>query len=80
MGVITYFIPFLYMFAATMKLTGRKVLPSLGFLVTLAAIVLACVPADDDPNKVLAVVKIVGGSAVLVAAGAIIYYMGKRRA
>jgi len=80
MGVITYFIPFLYMFAATMKLTGRKVLPSLGFLVTLAAIVLACVPADDDPDKVLAVVKIVGGSAVLVAAGAIIYYMGKRRA
>jgi hypothetical protein len=45
----------------------------------VAAIALACVPADDDPNKTLAVVKIVGGSAVMVIIGAIIYFMGKRR-
>jgi amino acid transporter len=80
MAVITNFIPFLYMFAAMGKLTGRKALATTGFLMTVAAIVLACVPADDDPNKVLAVIKIVGVSAALVAAGAVIYYMGKRRA
>ena len=95
MAVISYFIPFLYMFAALARLQREparpgvlrvpggpivaKVLATLGFLVTLAAIVLACVPADDDPNKTLTVVKIVGGSVVLVATGAIVYVLGKRR-
>src|SRR5215470_13488541 len=53
MSVITNFIPFLYMFAAMGKLTGRKLVATTGFLMTVAAIVLACVPADDDPNKLL---------------------------
>ena len=79
MAVITNFIPFLFMFAAMGKLTGRKVVATTGFLMTVAAIGLACVPADDDPDKLLAVIKIVGVSAGLVAAGAIIYYMGTRR-
>jgi len=79
MAVITNFIPFLYMFASMAKLTGRKLLPWVGFLMTVAAIVLACVPSGDDPNKVLAVIKIVGVSAGMVVAGAVIYYLGKRR-
>jgi len=95
MSVITYFIPFLFMFAAMAKLQREpadagvlrvpggapvaRLLAGLGFVVTLASIVLACVPADDDPNKSLAVIKIVGGSAILVAVGAIIYFLGKRR-
>jgi amino acid transporter len=95
MSVITYFIPFLFMFAAMAKLQREpadagvlrvpggapvaRLLAGLGFAVTLASIVLACVPADDDPNKPLAVIKVVGGSAILVAVGAIIYFLGKRR-
>ena len=95
MAVITYFIPFLYMFAALVVLQGEpagpevirvpggapvaRLLAGMGFLVTLASIVLACVPSDDDPNKTLAVIKIVGGSLVLVAAGALVYFLGKRR-
>ncbi len=95
MGIISYFIPFLFMFAAMIVLQrepagpdairvpgGRPVaivLASLGFVVTSVSIVLACVPADDDPNKVLAVVKVVGASAVLLAVGAAIYAVGKRR-
>jgi amino acid transporter len=95
MGIISYFIPFLFMFAAIVKLQREPAGPEvlgvpggapvaklfgvMGFLVSVAAIVLACVPADDDPNKTLAVVKIVGGSAVMVTIGAIIYFMGKRR-
>jgi amino acid transporter len=95
MGIISYFIPFLYMFASIVKLQREPAGPGvlrvpggapvatlfgvMGFLVSVAAIILACVPADDDPNKPLAVVKIVGGSAVLVLVGAIIYFMGKRR-
>jgi amino acid transporter len=95
MSIIGNFIPFLFMFAAMIKLqrepAGRevirvpggaavaKVLASLGFLVSAIAIVLACVPANDEPNKMLAVVKVVGASAALVAIGAMIYFVGKRR-
>ncbi len=95
MSIITNFIPFLFMFAAMFRLQAEpagpevirvpggpavaRVLAALGFLVSLAAIVLACVPADEEANKVLAVVKVVGSSASLVAIGAMIYFVGKRR-
>jgi amino acid transporter len=96
MAIITNFIPFLYMFAAMIRLQREPIGPDvirvpggrgvavalavLGFLTTAVAIVLACVPADDEPNKALAVAKIVGLSAVLVAIGAAIYIAGKNRA
>ena len=44
------------------------------------SIVLACIPPDEEPNKMLAVVKVVGSSAVLVAIGAVVYLLGRRRA
>jgi len=53
---------------------------AVGFLTTAAAIVLACIPAADEPNKELAVVKIIGLSAALVVIGAIVYLMGQLRA
>jgi amino acid transporter len=96
MSIITYFIPFLYMFAAMIRLQREPVGPdvirvpggravaiavaAIGFVTTSAAIVLACIPAADEPNKVLAVAKIVGLSVVLIAVGAIVYVAGKRRA
>lgn len=95
MGIIGQFVPYLFMFAAMAVLQGEAAAPGvirapggapvarflavLGFIVSLAAIVLACVPAEDDPHKALAVIKIVGSSAVLVAAGAVVYFLGKRR-
>jgi amino acid transporter len=95
MSIIANFIPFLFMFAAMIKLqrepVGRgvirvpggaavaRVLASLGFLISAIAIVLACVPADDEPNKMFAIVKVVGASAALVAIGAMIYFVGRRR-
>jgi amino acid transporter len=96
MSIITYFIPFLYMFAAMIKLQREPVGPevirvpggqgvaiavaAIGFVTTAVAIVLACIPAADEPNKLLAVAKIVGLSAVLIAGGSLVYVMGKRRA
>ena len=96
MGIIAYFIPFLFMFAAmivlqrepagpdVMRVPGGKpvaiLLASTGFIVTTVSIVLACIPPDDEPNKMLAVVKVVGSSAVLVAMGAVVYMLGRRRA
>jgi uncharacterized membrane protein YidH (DUF202 family) len=54
-------------------------LASIGFIVTAVSIVLACIPPDEEPNKTLAVVKVVGASLVLVAIGAIVYAAGRRR-
>jgi glutamate:GABA antiporter len=47
--------------------------------VTAASIVLALVPAEDEPNKVLAVTKVAGLTALLVLGGAAVYLRGKRR-
>ena len=55
-------------------------LATLGFATTSFTIAMSCVPQQDDPNKMLAVLKVVGGSVVLVAIGAGIYWAGKRRA
>jgi hypothetical protein len=41
--------------------------------------VLATVPPGDEPDKTLAVVKVVGASVVLVAVGIVIYAVGRRK-
>jgi amino acid transporter len=95
MSIIGNFIPFLFMFAAMIRLQREpagpevlrvpggpavaRVLGAMGFVVSFIAIVLACVPPDEEPNKTLAVAKIVGASVALVVIGAMIYVMGKRR-
>ena len=96
MGIIAYFIPFLFMFAAmivlqrepagpdVMRVPGGKpvaiALAVIGFIVTAVSIVLACIPPDEEPNKMLAVVKVVGSSLVLVGIGVVVYMLGRRRA
>ena len=93
MGIIAYFIPFLFMFAAMIKLQGEPAGPgvmrvpggkwaaiavaAVGFATTAISIVLACVPADDEPNKMLAVVKVIGSSVVLVSVGVVVYVNGR---
>ncbi|HKV40869.1 MAG TPA: APC family permease, partial [Blastocatellia bacterium] len=95
MGVIAYFIPFLYMFAAMIRLQGEPAAPgvirvpggkpaamalaAVGFLTTALSILLALIPADDEPNKRLAVAKIVGLTLLLVAIGQVMYMAGKRK-
>jgi hypothetical protein len=51
-----------------------------GLLATTITILLSVVPPADDPNKPLAVLKIVGGTAVLMAMGGWIYWAGKKKA
>jgi amino acid transporter len=96
MGVVSYFLPFLYMFSAVIRLqrepTGPEVMripggkrvaifmALLGLITTIISSVLACIPPEDEPNKIFAVAKLLGSSAGLVAIGAIIYWIGKRRA
>jgi hypothetical protein len=52
----------------------------LGMLTTAVSSILACVPPADEPNKILAVIKLIGSSACLVGIGVVIYWLGKRRA
>jgi glutamate:GABA antiporter len=43
-------------------------------------IVLSVIPSADEPNKPLAVLKVVGGSAVLIGIGVAIFLQGRGRA
>jgi amino acid transporter len=96
MGVITYFVPYLYLFAAMFKLQrepagagvirvpgGRPAayaLSVVGFATTTVTILLSLLPPPDEPNKALAVLKIVGLTGLLLSAGVLLYVAGKRRA
>jgi len=96
MGIIAYFIPFLFMFAAMIKLQREPAGPGvmrvpggtpvaialavLGMATTAVSIVLACVPPDEEPHKLLAAGKVVGSSLFLVGIGVIVYGLGRRRA
>ena len=95
MGIISYFLPLLYMFGSVIRMQrepagpdvirvpGGKpaavALATLGILTTTASSILACIPPGDEPNKLLAVIKILGSSVLTIGIGAAIYAIGKRR-
>jgi glutamate:GABA antiporter len=96
MGVIFYFIPYLYLFAAMIKLQREPAGPDLirvpggkpvaivvsivGFTTTALTIALSLIPPADETNKWLAGFKIIGGTALFLLLGVWIYMVGKRRA
>jgi hypothetical protein len=49
-------------------------------MTTLASAILAAFPADDEPNKPLAVIKVLGLTALMVGSGVLVYVLGKRSA
>ncbi len=95
MGVITYFIPFLYLFAAMFKLQSEpagpdvirvpggkpvaRVIAVIGFITTTLTIAISLLPPPDEPNKPLAVLKVVGLSGLLVLIGVVIFYRPRIR-
>ena len=96
MTIITNFVPYLFMFAAMIRLQrepaergvirvpGGKpvaiVLAVVGMLTTTAVIIGSVIPDASEPNKTLAVGKIIALSVVVLGGGALLYYMGRRRA
>jgi glutamate:GABA antiporter len=83
LGVISYFIPYVLMFAAQWRLDPRgrsRGLALVGLTVTVVSMALAAVPAPDESHRLLALVKIVGGTVGLLAAGALLFQHGRRRA
>ncbi|HSE11491.1 MAG TPA: hypothetical protein VLB69_02540, partial [Rudaea sp.] len=50
-----------------------------GFATTLLAIVTSTIPPEDNPNPGLFLLKVVGGSAMLVGAGLMFYRRGRQQ-
>ena len=96
MTIITTFIPYLFMFAALIRLQREPVEPGvvripggkpaaialaiLGLVATVAVIVGSAIPEAGEPHKALAVGKLLGLSLALLGAGAALYALGKSRA
>ena len=87
--MITYFVPFLLMFAAALRLEPGdsdslvprwllKASAATGFVTTAISTVLAAFPPGDG-QPWLAAGKVIGGSAFLAAVGAALYAWRKRR-
>jgi amino acid transporter len=95
LGIITYFIPYLFLFAAMFRLQREEAGPGVirvpggkpiarflscvGFTTALLTIVLSFVPSSEERNPALAIVKVVGGTGILLAIGGWLYWTGKRR-
>jgi hypothetical protein len=53
-------------------------LAAVGFTTTTISVGLAMLPADDEPDKSLAVIKIIGLTAAMIAVGVGLYVAGRR--
>lgn len=96
LGIIAYFLPYLVMFPAMIRLQREPAGPevmrvpggkpaailcgAVGFLTSAVAVVLAAIPPADEAHPERYVLKVVGLSALLVASGAGTYAVGRRRA
>jgi amino acid transporter len=92
LGVVAFFLPYLVMFAALIRLQwipsapGALPMPggkpaaiclgALGFATSVAAILLACVPPAGEADPRRYVIKVVGLSALLVASGVVAWVVG----
>ncbi len=95
MAVITYFIPYLFLFASAIRLQGRSLpegafrlpggrralilLACLGLVSTACTIVLSLFPAEDDAHPTATFLKVVIMTFVLLVAGIAVYRSGQRR-
>lgn len=78
MTVITYFVPFLYLFSTAWK-NGERVSGAAGVLVTVVAVVLSFVPPPDVSSLWAFELKLAGGFIVLAGAARLCFQSYKRR-
>jgi len=96
MSVISLFLPYLFLFAAMIRVQSRPappearrvpggrpvaiVLATLGLASTAATIVLSVIPGGDETNKPLAVIKVLSATTVLMGAGVAIFVFARFKA
>ena len=94
MGVITYFIPYLFLFASMIRLQSRPSSPRairlpggkwtaiplacIGLVSTTCTIILSLFPAEDDVNPTATIFKVLIMTLLLLGAGVAIYYYSQR--
>jgi amino acid transporter len=94
--VLITMVPFLFLFASAIKLYvdprdpdelrlpgGRWTVMTagvVGFATTLISMALSAFPADDEPHKALAVIKVLGMTALMIGSGMAVYLVGRSRA
>jgi glutamate:GABA antiporter len=94
MGVITYFIPYLFLFASMIRLQSRPSpagairlpggkwtaipLASIGLFSTICTIVLSLFPAEDDANPTATLTKILVMTLLLIGLGVAIYLYSRK--
>ncbi len=95
MSIIAYFIPYLFLFASMIRLQSRPAPPdtirvpggrpvaitlaTIGLLSTAFTIVLSVIPGEDEPNKVLAIAKVLISTAILIGIGVAIFLRAERK-
>src|SRR5579884_277547 len=80
--VLITMVPFLLLFASAIRLRATPLVTLaavVGLFTTVSSLVLSAFPAPDEPNKALAVAKIVGLTAIMLGSGVVLYYFGSRR-
>jgi amino acid transporter len=94
-GVITYLVPYLFVFAALVRVQGQPTgadvilvpggkpaaisIAMVGFCTTMFAILLSLIPSPEEPHKILVTVKVLGAASVLIGFGVVVYWVGKSR-
>lgn len=95
-GVITYLVPYLFVFAALVRVQGEPTgadvihvpggkaaaisIAIVGFCTTMFAILLSLIPSPEEPHKILVTVKVLGAASVLIGLGMMAYWVGNRGA
>ena len=95
LGVMTYFIPYTFVFASMLRLQRERAAPgviripggkpvalalaAVGLASSVITIALSLVPSPGEPNKGLAVGKVILGTVLLLGVGACIYQIGGRK-
>ena len=95
MSIIAYFLPYLLLFATTLKLQSRpavrngfripggrfiaSVLAVIGFTSTGLTIILSVIPPEEEPHKVLAISKVLLLTLALIGAGIAVFVTAKRK-
>jgi glutamate:GABA antiporter len=77
MTVITYFVPFLYLFSTAWKY-GERVSGAAGVLVTVIAVVLSFIPPPDASSVWVFELKLAGGFVLLAVAARVCFHVYKR--